>query len=215
MLFSLALALTSTVLSISFSANAEPTNESLSVTEVLQRNADIAVKLAQFPIRGVRKMSEDEGEKFFLEYWDFDGDAPSIQDISPVPSNVSGMLIPRSYSFRSAFSLHTPVQYARDIFLRPYKRDFQCPGGTYGCSSINRPESCCAAGDVCELVQWSGSQAVGCCPAGVSCSGPVGSCSVGYSTCPESLGGGCCIPGYECISGGCELLPVPLGSVYM
>ncbi|KAJ5432604.1 uncharacterized protein N7458_011760 [Penicillium daleae] len=39
---------------------------------ILRRNAEIEARLADGPVYGVRKMSTDEGEKFYLEYWHFE-----------------------------------------------------------------------------------------------------------------------------------------------
>lgn len=53
---------------------------------------------------------------------------------------------------------------------------------------------------------------VGCCPEGQKCSGVIGRCAEGYTACSGALGGGCCIPGYECVRGGCTF-PSFLSSV--
>lgn len=49
----------------------------------------------------------------------------------------------------------------------------------------------------------TGAGDVGCCPQGQRCSGVIGKCREGYTACLGELGGGCCIPGYECVRGGC------------
>lgn len=154
-------------------------------------------------IRGVRKMSNDEGEKFFLDYWSFhDSNERSMGNITDSDPARPRQIQPRSYPYQPAAF----PNLARGLSL--FQRDFQCPAGTSSCTSINRPSSCCASGDTCELVQDTGSGDVGCCPQGQTCSGVVGSCQSGYTACPASLGGGCCIPGYECVSGGCMFIPV-------
>lgn len=195
--------------------------------EIERQNAVIEQKLAQQKINGVRKMSDDAGEKFFLDYWIFGDDdlegyhlgnvsvAPrgTLDDTqqSDVWSNASGPT-----QFRPAFPLHTDEQAelfhlaerysgpARRALSMLMKRDFKCPTGTYSCTSINRPDSCCSNGDTCQLIQDTGLGSVGCCPQGETCSGGISSCGSGYTNCPSSLGGGCCIPGYECVSGGCK-----------
>lgn len=85
-------------------------------------------------------------------------------------------------------------------------RAFTCPTGTDACTSISRPNSCCPTSETCELITDTGYGDVGCCAAGMSCSGELSgsSCSdQGYTSCPSSEGGGCCIPGYECQGVGC------------
>lgn len=146
-------------------------------------------------IRGVKKMSSDEGEKFFPDYWSYDGsDGLSVGNHTDIDDN--DKLQPRFYPFQPASN-----NLVRGFSL--FQRDFQCPAGTTSCTSIDRPSSCCTTGDTCELVQDTGSGDVGCCPQGQTCSGVIGSCQSGYTACPAKLGGGCCIPGYECVDGGC------------
>lgn len=174
----------------------------------------------QRKIIGVRKMSDDEGEKFFLNYWRFE-DAPGL-------GNASGIILPGGINdafaasddtlFRPAFLLHTDEQVEIPQLMRRLysgavrrevaglaKREFRCPSGMSSCGSIGRSDACCGEGDTCQEVEDAqGQSLVGCCPAGKSCSDGIGACPEGYGSCPSSLGGGCCIPGYECVEGGCE-----------
>lgn len=95
------------------------------------------------------------------------------------------------------------LRWPRNLFQ---KRDYQCPTDTTNCASISRPNSCCGQGQQCILVQNTGSGDVGCCPSGSICGNAIGTCNIaaGYSACPNSPNGGCCIPGYTCDSIGCE-----------
>ncbi|KAL1977059.1 hypothetical protein VTN31DRAFT_3341 [Thermomyces dupontii] len=164
-------------------------------------------------------MSDDEGEKFFLNYWRFE-DAPGL-------GNASGIILPGGINdafaasddtlFRPAFLLHTDEQVEIPQLMRRLysgavrrevaglaKREFRCPSGMSSCGSIGRSDACCGEGDTCQEVEDAqGQSLVGCCPAGKSCSDGIGACPEGYGSCPSSLGGGCCIPGYECVEGGC------------
>lgn len=167
---------------------------------------------------GVRKMSRDEGEKFFFEYWTWnDADGSVAGNTSGLaPRDINKADLPSRAHLRPALSLHTneradsfqlaerysgPARRALSILLG---RGFECPAGTYSCTSINKPDSCCNVGDTCQGVQDTGLGSVGCCPPGESCSGSLGSCAPNYTSCPSNLGGGCCIPGYECVTGGCK-----------
>ncbi|KAJ5517271.1 hypothetical protein N7527_008831 [Penicillium freii] len=122
---------------------------------ILQRNAAITSQLAAGPALGVKKMSEDEGEKFFLDYWSF-GDDSSRGNISArYPSDEDGFsparFVAQSYPFGPAYSLGSDgdSQFlhrenndgANDLFE---KRDFKCPTGTTACVSIGRSDRCCA-----------------------------------------------------------------------
>jgi progranulin len=152
----------------------------------------------------VRKMSDDEGEKFFFNYWGID----TSEEYSFLSSraNVSDL--------RPPILLHTETDADSILLAEKYsaskralsmlwRRDFQCPTDTYSCSSIGQSDSCCEDSDTCVIVQNTGLGVVGCCPAGETCGDTVGSCAEGYSSCASSLGGGCCIPGYKCVTGGC------------
>ncbi|RAH81454.1 hypothetical protein BO86DRAFT_399865 [Aspergillus japonicus CBS 114.51] len=189
--------------------------------QIIQRNALIESYLGHRPIRGVRKMSDDEGEKFFLDYWQFDnnesyytiGNSSNTSDELTSPARRSESLKtteevdfqPQTYPFNPSYTsgLEDEGRGWRGDFSPLLRRDFRCPSGTSNCTSIDRPDSCCSTDDTCVLVKDTGSGDVGCCPKGKTCSGTIGSCSEGYSSCPSSMGGGCCIPGYECVTGGC------------
>ena len=126
-------------------------------------------------------------------------------------------------SFRPPFLLHADEQaplrhhWKRDqssissglLDMRLRKRAFQCPAGTNSCASIERPTSCCAQGETCQLIPDTGLGDVGCCSAGQGCSGPLHTCDVGFTACPGAMGGGCCIPSYVCVSMGCTLFMDP------
>ncbi|PWY81862.1 hypothetical protein BO70DRAFT_362299 [Aspergillus heteromorphus CBS 117.55] len=216
------------VLGSSIAGQASANSTSISIThddEILQHNALIESYLTQKPIRGVRKMTSDEGEKFFLDYWQFDEDHPhtvsSGGNASDIPDRSSSQtqppsvetetservdFQPRSYPFQPSFpsdDLEVERRGWSEHFSPLLRREFKCPSGTFGCTSIDRPDSCCSTGDTCVLVTDTGSGDVGCCPSGETCSGTIGSCQDGYTSCSSALGGGCCIPGYSCVSGGC------------
>jgi hypothetical protein len=169
--------------------------------QVLRRNVEIISQLAETPVQGVRKMSGDEGEKFFLDYWQFVDNVQGISerefDDDRLDDDMPDLFLERSYPLQ-------PPSLLSDLHNPLHVRDFKCPTGTYGCTSIGRPNICCGAGQTCESVHDTGSGDVGCCPSGQTCSGQIGSCRSGYTACSEGLGGGCCIPGYECVPGGCK-----------
>ncbi|EAW22903.1 putative GPI anchored protein [Aspergillus fischeri NRRL 181] len=186
-----------------FSANGSSSSIP-AIKDDCRRSDDLQLDFPKAVIRGVKKMSEDEGEKFFFDYWDFEGAdevgltatnetySPQSYDNHEAPE-----IQPRVYPFRPS----VPTNMG---FSPLFRRDFKCPTGTFACMAIDRPNSCCGAGDTCVLVQDTGLGDVGCCPQGQTCSGVIGSCQQGYMSCPASMGGGCCIPGYECVSGGCK-----------
>ena len=185
---------------------------------------------ARVPV-GVRKMSGDEGEKFYMDYWMF-GAPGVVGSERPMlrPLESSRVLRPRDededvealqlynnvsipHPFKAPILLHTnhhdqtPLnrRSPRAALLALQNRDFKCPGGTADCSSIGRPNSCCASGEVCQIIPNTGLGDVGCCPVGKGCSGDLKNCDLGFTKCSDDLGGGCCIPDYVCVGVGCEL----------
>ncbi|KAJ5490391.1 Mitochondrial substrate/solute carrier [Penicillium expansum] len=85
------------------------TSPSLPANIILQRNAAITSQLAAGPALGVKKMSDDEGEKFFLDYWSF-GDVFSSVNISErYLSDEEGFsparFVAQSYPFGPSYSL--------------------------------------------------------------------------------------------------------------
>jgi hypothetical protein len=203
-------------------------------TDLIQHDAAIQERLIQQPPAGVRKMSDDEGEKFLMEYWLFDeqfseGDAgesynhtqkPKARDSGQMTDGNKDVWTNGSSFLRPPFPLHAgedegvlfllPFGHAfeasRDLLSPLRKRSFQCPSGTAPCTSINRPNSCCHTGDTCQLVTDTGLGDVGCCPGNQRCSGVLSSCDKGYGSCPNNPGGGCCIPGFSCVDEGCKSL---------
>ncbi|KAJ5420240.1 hypothetical protein N7465_002759 [Penicillium sp. CMV-2018d] len=160
---------------------------------ILQRNAAITSKLAAGPALGVKKMSEDEGEKFFLDYWSFGDDSSSGNISERYLSDEDGFsparFVAQSYPFGPAYSLGSDgdSQFlhrenndsANNLFE---KRDFKCPTGTTACVSIGRSDRCCGSGETCEIVADTGHGNVGCCPSWKTCSGMIGSCQSAYIT---------------------------------
>ena len=179
---------------------------------------------------GIRKMSGDEAEMFFPEYWSFettsdhnpevnlDKRVPTLHSLKPfndreASAECTNASMPQP--LQAPFALHANEEFDDRPLLRrllnspratfhPEKRDFQCPGDTTVCSSINQPNSCCPAGTTCQSITDSGNGAVGCCPSGQTCSEQVSDCQAPDISCPESSGGGCCIPGYICSGVGCK-----------
>lgn len=201
---------------------------------LVRRNGGIQEKLANQKPIGVHKMSGDAGEMFFPDYWVFDKElknAPANPQLDrriptsrlPNEHQHSGMLEEWAnstllYPLQAPLNLHSDQQSESKHFLRRLhrlprallyqldERDFQCPGNTISCTSINRPNSCCPTGESCQPITNIGLGDVGCCAQGQTCSQQVSSCQEGYKSCPGSSGGGCCIPGYECDGVGCALV---------
>ena len=193
---------------------------------VIRRDGAIQQKLRRDPIVGVRKMSDDEGEKFYLNYWVFvpsssvgrpleDREERDISKEDGLISWANGTGTEKASPPFLLHAIHTNLM-ASNVLLRYFrfpvaprsvvdKRDFQCPSGTSSCASINRPSSCCAEGQTCQLIEDTGLGDVGCCAAGETCAGSLSDCASDYTSCPGYPGGGCCIPGYACVSGGCLL----------
>ena len=187
----------------------------------VKRNVEAMGQLAvQKPV-GVRKMSDDEGEMFFPDYWQFDPRETTLKRRAlPNPpitgeytntSAQSPMLLPPVLPHSDSDSDLGVLAPARYLLPRSlFARDFSCPAGTSSCNSINRPNACCGSSESCIIVPDTGVGDVGCCPAGVRCTGGAIGCNTaaGYSSCPGSGNGGCCLPGYQCFGVGCKVIPI-------
>jgi hypothetical protein len=184
----------------------------------LKRDFEIQRKLNTATPSGVHKMSDFEGEKFFLDYWQFDEQAfNSMKVDKPLNarrsissaallsniSNVEELLPPLLLHAES--QQFVPRFFGRGLSERAY----QCPTGTNNCAAIGYPNSCCATGESCISLPENDGATIGCCPDGASCGGQIGSCdtAAGYTNC-DSENGGCCVPGYTCQGIGCELTRV-------
>ena len=188
---------------------------------LVRRNTEIQNLFVNQTPNALRKMSSDEGQMFFLEYWSFSGDgADNKQKLEnkDIPNGSGEQCaetlgnIPQTCPPQPALLLHgdkLPTMSNRFLRNPLEKRDFSCPTGTTSCASINRPDSCCENGLQCNIITDTGLGDVGCC-ADSSCSGEVTGCQAGYTACPASQGGGCCIPGYACSGVGCMYLPYML-----
>lgn len=119
---------------------------------------------------GVRKTSsEDPSEKF---YWDWEHEARSQQGFLGGDSSVEKR------------SEGTAAEVPANAFKAPHRnfvsdngiirvllgkrQNFACATGTYSCTSIGVPGSCCASDETCERIPDIGFGNVGCCPSGLS-----------------------------------------------
>ncbi|KFY82590.1 hypothetical protein V500_10445 [Pseudogymnoascus sp. VKM F-4518 (FW-2643)] len=144
----------------------------------------------------VRKMTEDEGEMFFNEYWGFEareeegaagaavGDGDVLRREYQDEEDIARTNPSTVFSFRPAFAIHeasSPAlseaqarhQRSSRALAALLKRAFQCPTGTSACTSISQPNYCCATSESCVSITDTGLGPVGCCPAGQSCGGEI------------------------------------------
>ncbi|TVY26647.1 hypothetical protein LHYA1_G004086 [Lachnellula hyalina] len=188
-----------------------------------RRDVEEHLRLGRNPV-GVMKMSPDEGEKFYMEYWQFEKDqvqspmfstplrARDEEEEARLLANASAAI-----SFRPPFALHSDFGTAYGdlrarramesvaVLAALQKRDFVCPSGTTSCDGIGYPNSCCGANENCFKIQDTGLGPVGCCPVGGSCGGTITDCNAPNTACAAELGGGCCIPNFVCEGVGCVM----------
>ncbi|TVY47091.1 hypothetical protein LOCC1_G001749 [Lachnellula occidentalis] len=186
-----------------------------------RRDVEEHLRQGRSPV-GVMKMSPDEGEKFYMEYWQFEKDqvqsplfssplrARDEDEEARLLANASAAI-----SFRPPFALHSDFGTTnRDLRARRamesvavlaalQKRGFVCPSDTTSCGGIGYPNSCCGANENCFKIQDTGLGPVGCCPQGGSCGGTITDCNAPNTACAAELGGGCCIPNFVCEGVGC------------
>lgn len=164
----------------------------------IKRDLEAQKRFLREPPSAVRKMGDEAGDKFLLEYWIWDEMEPAFSSAgaetehyanSSTISPVLPGLMPHSSPRRQGFNL-----FGRTIFAR----DFECPSGTKSCSSIDS-DLCCKDSETCVNT----SEGAGCCPNGATCGDDVAGCDTdaGFTSCPE--GDGCCLPGAKCLDTGC------------
>ena len=177
----------------------------------VKREAEVQERLAwQAPV-AVKKMGDDVGEKFFLDYWGF-GDRSQwggLDSGTGIMQTDAPLQDERYANASLELSLFPPIAPHLDHgtsihWLSPrniFKRNFECPTNTRSCSAIGASNLCCQLGERCVSTY----EGVGCCPNGAACGDAVGECdtSAGYTSCPGSSNGGCCIPGAVCEGVGC------------
>ena len=175
----------------------------------VKRSLSIQEKMRREKPIGVKKMSSDAGEMFMFDNWIFASDVEDAETDKRMEndrrelSNITGQFEPALRPVEENAQRDWYLRFrVRDALL---KRGFKCPAGTSDCSSIGEPNSCCGTGSNCIKISDQGLGPVGCCPQGQTCSGGI-SCdtAAGYTSCPESPNGGCCLPGYSCLDVGCK-----------
>ena len=174
--------------------------------ELIKREVQIQQRLQQEPAVAVKKMSDDPGEKFFLDYWSFESSIEEMGNITAEHTDTAQPNLAPPVPLHSEMNVSSvPIlpRYARTNFFD--RRGFQCPTNYTACNSIGQPDSCCANGETCQLITDTGLGDVGCCPDGQTCGGSLSTCAAGYTSCPNNPGGGCCLPGYACYEVGCVL----------
>lgn len=144
-------------------------------------------------------MSDDEGEMFFLQDWQFADTDQRGQRISV--EHYANSSMPRPLLAPIARHSNHERQYSSPLRRDLSPRDFTCPHDTHSCSAIGEDDLCCNPGETC-VSTYGG---VGCCPNGEDCGSVVAECdtSQGYISCPNSPGGGCCLLGSSCEGTGC------------
>ncbi|PMD66001.1 uncharacterized protein K444DRAFT_607419 [Hyaloscypha bicolor E] len=190
------------------------------------------LRLGRSPV-GVLKMSSDEGEKFYMDYWQFEGELEQSQLLNTGISlrardeEEEARLLANSsatVSFRPPFALHTEEwsdtlgfedlrarnvvddRSSAAVLAMLTKRGFQCPTGTANCTDAGFPNSCCPTTEFCYQIQDTGLGPVGCCPNGSVCGGTISPCNAPNTACDDnSFGGGCCIPNFVCAGIGCVI----------
>lgn len=165
----------------------------------MKRGLDIRERLRHEKPVGMKKMSTDEGEMFMLDNWLF---ASSESKRAEYEELGNGTYLAQPAIRPNAANEWFERLQIRDVLL---KRQFKCPEGTLSCSSIGAPDVCCGGSSTCVNVPDSDIGDVGCCPNGQTCAGSI-SCNeaAGYTSCPNSSNGGCCLPGFQCSGIGCK-----------
>ncbi|KAF4125736.1 GPI anchored protein [Geosmithia morbida] len=154
----------------------------------------------------LRKLPPDLNAKLFPEHLafmavavDVDVDAESMSS----GSNMSLALMSGPRIYERAFAAHFDetqegvLRRAAEA-LRLLEKRSSCPANMNSCADVGSPNKCCQDGTYCTDVSDTMVGHVACCPEGSTCEGAVSQCPSSAVSCPASLGGGCCLEGYEC-----------------
>lgn len=173
---------------------------------------------AQLSPTAIRKIAPDPGQKIFPEHLafaplprvSFGEEADEEEDFWP-DSNATARFYSRAYAphYDADGGEGNVLRRAAEALALLRKRA-SCPAGMNGCDSAGAPDKCCEAGTYCAKVQDESVGHIACCPQGDTCGGGVGKCPSDAVSCPASLGGGCCIPGYVCEGIGCRSWFAPI-----
>jgi hypothetical protein len=185
---------------------------------LVKRGLEAQKRLAaqQSPV-GMKKMSDDPAEMFFLDYWVFDeaSSASSRESVEkrslPNFANASigdNGILP-ALLLHSSTPQKEPQSPLANLLRRSSglaRRDYDCPVGTHNCANVGNQNRCCGTNEACISVTDTGNGDVGCCPSGATCGDTIGSCDTGsgYQSCPGINNGGCCMPGFDCFNVGCK-----------
>lgn len=98
----------------------------LDTYKILQRNAAIQSQLSQTSVQGIKKMSDDEGEKFFLDYWYFgETNQSDLQSSQPSEKRQSS-LHPRIYPYQPSHPLDLGETYDPHRWMGQFGAAFSC-----------------------------------------------------------------------------------------
>jgi progranulin len=175
---------------------------------LVKRGLDTLQRLKTEKPIGLKKMSTDPDQMFFLDYWIFEDTAPN-----KLESRSDGFLDGNdswtpSPAIRPHLLEHEDLKLRRDLtdylgYDSPLLKRFMCLDTYHNCSSVGQPNLCCAANASCFK---NGAGTVGCCPPGATCGADtnIGACQADYTPCPNTSNGGCCIPNFSCFQQGCK-----------
>ncbi|KAM4063901.1 GPI anchored protein [Hirsutella rhossiliensis] len=158
-------------------------------------------------LTALRKLPPDAGHKISRHHLDF-----ASQDSCAAEADAE--LLPRlngtAACLRPAYGQHLQERDpGRPYVLRRalLEQRSSCPATMNSCADQGFPNKCCQEGTYCTDVPDVDVGRVACCPRGTQCGGQVASCPSEAVSCPQSLGGGCCIPGFVCRGFGCVPSP--------
>ncbi|CCF46856.1 hypothetical protein CH063_00083 [Colletotrichum higginsianum] len=178
---------------------------------------------AEHPM-AIRKMSPNAGEKLLPHDLAFSDDTFTTP-LSPSEELLAARMVDDPFLYNASFPYRPPfaehlksanqgwehLRRAAEV-LHILESRQSCPTNMNSCENIGSPNKCCMSNEACVRVQDERVGNVACCPKGASCSGAVGACPSGTTSCDAELSGGCCIPGYVCQGVGCVPRPPPAPS---
>lgn len=150
-------------------------------------------------LTAVKKLPLDAGQKLLAHHLDFAPQDSCAAELLPAINGTAGCLWP-AYGRQLDDGRRRGAAEAIALL----EKRSSCPANMNSCADRGHANKCCQEGTYCTDVPDVDVGRVACCPRGTQCGGQVASCPPDAVSCPQSLGGGCCIPGYVCRGFGCE-----------
>ncbi|QMW31274.1 hypothetical protein G4B84_006655 [Aspergillus flavus NRRL3357] len=182
----------------------------LDTYKILQRNAAIQSQLSQTSVQGIKKMSDDEGEKFFLDYWYFgETNQTDLQSSQPSEKRQSS-LHPRIYPYQPSHPLDlganvytVTITVSSTVMVSTVTDTVPATSTVSSSSSSSSSTTKSSSESTGEFTPPARPTSLS--TATASQTGSI--CPIGFYACSAVYQGGCCRTGRDCDTSSCPQTP--------